>query len=84
LFNFIKNNTFEKNLHIILKQETDTSIAYFKSQLFKTSLQVCKSFKLVSNIYREGEPIEDGKIYTGPEYAGINFIKQFTELTKSY
>lgn len=34
LFNYLQKATFEKNLHIILKQESDTSIAYFKSELF--------------------------------------------------
>ena len=40
-----------------------------------TSLQVCESFKLVSNSYRAKEPIEEGKDYTGPDYAGPNFLK---------
>jgi hypothetical protein len=51
-------------------------MAYIKSPLFKASLQVCKYFKLVSNVYRDNESNGRSK-----ELAGPKFIKEFIDTT---
>jgi hypothetical protein len=35
-------------------------------------------------VYRADEPIEEGQEYTGPEYAGPNFIKKFIDLSVEF
>ena len=51
-------------------------MAYIKSPLFKASLQVCKYFKLVSNVYRDNE--SNGR---SNELAGPKFIREFIDTT---
>jgi hypothetical protein len=52
-------------------------MAYFKSPLFKASLQVCEYFKLISDVYRVNET--NGR---DNECAGPNLFKEFIQLTK--
>ena len=54
-------------------------MAYIKSPLFKSSLQVCKYFKLISDVYRVNET--NGR---DNEYAGPNLFKEFINLTKDF
>ena len=40
-------NKFEKDMKFILKSHSATSMAYFRSELFRRSLALCDSFKIV-------------------------------------
>jgi len=54
--------------------------AYARSDFFKKSLEVSKSFKLVSNVTRFNEKgPEDNKWNAGP-----NFIKDFRQMVQNY
>ena len=55
---------------MILKLNTDVAMAYIRSPLFKASIQVCRSFKLISDIARFNET--NGR---DPHMAGPNFVK---------
>jgi hypothetical protein len=46
---------FDKNINFILKASSSVAWAYVKSELFKSSLQVCKSFKIISDMARFNE-----------------------------
>jgi hypothetical protein len=46
---------FDKNINFILKASSAVAWAYVKSELFKNSLQICKSFKIISDMARFNE-----------------------------
>jgi hypothetical protein len=54
-------------------------MAYVRSPLFKASIQVCTSFKLISDIARFNET--NGR---DPHMAGPNFVKKFKLETQGY
>jgi len=58
------------NINFILKASSSVGWAYINSPLFKTSLQVCKSFKIVSDMARFNESEDRQECYV----AGAKFI----------
>ncbi len=79
MYSHILQQNFDKNLNFILKSNTDTAMAYFKSPLFEATLQVCNYFKLITDVYRANEKNEKDK-----ECAGPNLIKKFINLTQNF
>ena len=43
---------FEKNVSMIIKSSTDSAKAYLNSPMFRASLALCSSFKIISNNVR--------------------------------
>ena len=66
----IYHRSFEKNINFILKASSSVGWAYINSPLFKISLQVCNSFKIVSDMARLNENQNLEECYV----AGAKFI----------
>ena len=76
----IYHRAFDKNINFILKASTEVAWAYINSKLFETSLQVCSSFKIISDMARFNESEDKMECYV----AGAKFISKFIELTKNW
>lgn len=61
--------SFQKNVNFILKNSSKVAWAYIKSEFFKKSLEVCNSFKLVSDVTRFNEEgNNEAKWNAGPRF----------------
>ena len=72
--------SFQKNVNFILKNSSKVAWAYIKSEFFKKSLEVCNSFKLVSDVTRFNEEGDNEAKWN----AGPRFIQLFNKETASY
>jgi hypothetical protein len=63
----VYHQCYQKNVKFVLKESSKLAWAYVRSDLFKKSLEVVKSFKLVSDVARLNEDgPEDNKWHAGP------------------
>lgn len=71
---------YQKNVKFILKESSKLAWAYVRSDFLKKSLDVAKSFKLVSDVTRLNEEGSDDNKWN----AGPIFIKNFREYIQNY
>ena len=72
--------SFQKNVNFILKNSSKLAWAYLNSEFFLKSLELCNSFKLVSDVTRFNEEGDQEAKWN----AGPRFIKKFLDKTKNY
>lgn len=80
LLHYIYYQSFQKNVNFILKTSSKLAWSYINSEFFKKSLEVCNSFKLVSDVTRFNEDGDNEAKWN----AGPIFIKKFIQQTATY
>ena len=71
---------YQKNVKFILKESSKLAWAYVKSDFMKKSLDVNRSFKLVSDVVRHNEDGQNDNKWN----AGPIFIKDFRQHIHNY
>lgn len=76
---YIYRQCFQKNVKFILKSSTKLARAWLNSAFFPKSLEVCTSFKLVSDVVRLNEEgPQDNKWNAGPI-----LVREFNQLVSN-
>ena len=81
---------FEHNVKFIFKNNSQITMSYFRSEFFRISLAICKSFKVIQNktrvmdddvLFTWMEPLDGNKFY----FAGLRFLENlYRELDDMY
>lgn len=48
-------NSFSKKIEYILKTKSETSVAFLRSEFFRISLDMCKTFRLITSKSRDDD-----------------------------
>ena len=86
-FDYIRRQQYEmygQNIKFILKNNSQIALAYFRSEFFRISLAICKTFRVMQNKTREHD---DKVLFNSMDrlnfrwYAGLRFLENLYQET---